>query len=77
MAKYEVMNCRGFWLPDNPLIQDRLHFQNVLIAMGDWDGVEDAEDERIFFYMDGVELHVGDIISEGFVVIEIDGESEQ
>ena len=75
--KYDVMKCRGFWLPDNPLIQDRLHFQNVLIAKGDWDGEEDADDERIFFYMDGVELRVGDVISEGFVVIEIDGENEQ
>ena len=30
-----------------------------------------AEDERIFFYMDGYELQVGDIISDGFVIVEI------
>ena len=76
MAKYEVMNCRGFWLPVEPT-DTKVYIVDVLIAKGDWDGVEDAEDERIFFYMDGAELQVGDIISEGFVVIEIDGESEQ
>lgn len=75
--KYDTMKCTGFWLPDSPLMQGKVHLQDVLIAKGDWDGEEDAEDERIFFYMDGVELNVGDIISEGFVVIEIDGEREQ
>jgi hypothetical protein len=44
---------------------------DVLIAKGDWDGDEDAEDERIFFYMDGTELNEGDIISDGFVVTKI------
>lgn len=75
--KYQTMKCKGFWLPDSPLMQGKVHLQDVLIAKGDWDGEEDADDERIFFYMDGVELNVGDIISEGFVVIEIDGERDQ
>lgn len=74
--KYETMKCKGFWLPVEPT-DTKVHFVDVLIAKGDWDGEEDDEDERIFFYMDGVELNVGDIISEGFVVIEIDGESDQ
>jgi hypothetical protein len=71
--KYDVMKCRGFWLPDSS-VERKVHFMDVLIAKGDWDEVEDADDERIFFYMDGVELQEGDIISDGFVVIEIDGE---
>jgi hypothetical protein len=71
--KYDVMKCRGFWLPDSP-VERKVHFMDVLIAKGSWDEIEDADDERIFFYMDGVELQEGDIISDGFVVIEIDGE---
>jgi hypothetical protein len=74
--KYDTMKCTGFWLPVEPT-DTKVHFVDVLIAKGDWDGEEDAEDERIFFYMDGAELNVGDIISEGFVVIEIDRESDQ
>lgn len=71
--KYDVMKCRGFWLPDDPAART-VGFMDVLIAKGDWDEIEDADDERIFFYMDGVELQEGDIISDGFVVIEIDEE---
>ena len=69
--KYEVMKCRGFWLPDDPTAKT-VGFMDVLIAKGSWDEIEDADDERIFFYMDGAELHRGDIISDGFVVIEIE-----
>jgi hypothetical protein len=25
----------------------------MTVALGEWDGVEDAEDERIFYYLDG------------------------
>lgn len=68
--KYETMKCRGFWLPTDPTAKS-VGFMDVLIATGHWDEVEDADDERIFYYMDGSELQRGDIISDGFVVIEI------
>lgn len=70
--KYETMKCSGFWLPTDPTAK-AVGIMNVLIAKGSWDEVEDADDERIFWYMDGDELQVGDIISDGFVVIEIQG----
>ena len=25
----------------------------MTVALGEWDGIEDAEDERIFYYLDG------------------------
>ena len=68
--KYETMQCRGFYLPDEPTAKT-VYFLNIVVAKGSWDGIEDAEDERIFYYMDGAELKVGDIISDGFVVVEI------
>jgi len=68
--KYQTMNCVGFWLPTDPTAKT-VDFLDVQIAKGDWDEIEDADDERIFFYMDGQPLKVGDIISDGFVVTEI------
>jgi len=68
--EYETMKCRGFWLPTDPTAKT-VGIMDVLIARGSWDEVEDADDERIFYYMDGAELQRGDIISDGFVVIEI------
>jgi hypothetical protein len=44
---------------------------DVLIAKGCWDEIEDSDDERIFYYADNQELQVGDIVSDGFVLIEI------
>jgi hypothetical protein len=68
--KYQTYKCTGFWLPDDPSAKS-VSFMDVLIAKGSWDEIEDADDERIFFYMDGVELNEGDIISDGFVITEI------
>jgi hypothetical protein len=68
--KYDTWKVRGFWLPTDQTAQS-VNFQDVLVAKDDWDEIEDADDENIFFYMDGMELHRGDIISDGFVVIEI------
>ena len=69
--KYETMVCRGFWLPTDPTAKT-VDFLDVLIAKDSWDEIEDADDERIFFYMDGAELQRGDIISDGFVITEIE-----
>ena len=70
--RYETMKCRGFWLPTDPTAKT-VGFMDVLIARGSWDEVDDTDDEKIFHYMDGYDLQVGDIVSDGFVVIEING----
>jgi hypothetical protein len=62
--KYETKHCT---VRD---IHEGVSF-DVLVALGSWDEVEDADDERIFFYMDGEPLAVGTIISEDFVVTHI------
>ena len=73
MAKYTTKRCRGFWLPDD-LIAPKVWFSWVNVALESWDEEEDAEDESIFFYMDGKPLEVGQIISDGFVIVDIEGE---
>lgn len=65
MPKYETVTVEGHW-EDNP----EYTFE-VKLALGDWDGIEDAEDEDIFYYMDGEPLNVGDVISDGFVITAI------
>jgi len=72
MSKYETKSCTVFSLPASPLTT-KVDFFNVTIALGSWDDVEDAEDERIFFYMDGEPLEVGTIVSQDFVVVSIEG----
>jgi len=66
MLKYKTVECEGYWEdePDNIF--------SVTVALGEWDEVEDAEDEKIFFYMDGEPLKVGAIIADNFVVTEIE-----
>ena len=66
--KYTVKYCDGYYA-DEP---ERIY--TVAIALESWDGVEDAEDESIFYYMDGKPLKVGDIISDGYVIVDIEGE---
>ena len=66
MRKYETVECEGYW-EDEP---DNIY--SVTIALGEWDETEDAEDEKIFFYMDGEPLEVGAIVADSFVVTEIE-----
>jgi hypothetical protein len=68
--KYKTKQCVGFWLPTDPTAKE-VFFLDVLIAEGSWDEIEDADDSRIFHYMDGEPLKVGNIISDGFVITEI------
>jgi hypothetical protein len=75
MGKYTIKHCRGFWLPDD-LIAPRIRFAWVNIALESWDEEEDAEDESIFFYMDGKPLEEGLIISDGFVIVDIEGDDD-
>ena len=56
----------GYW-KDEPQ-----HVFTVKVALTEWNGIEDAEDEEIFYYMDNEPLVVGCTISEGFVVTSIE-----
>ena len=71
MPKYKTQYCTGFWLPDDPSAK-YVDFMDVKIALDSWDEVEDHEDRSIFFYMDGEPLEVGLIISDGFVITNIE-----
>ena len=63
--KYQTVNVTGYWTNEPERQFD------MTVALGEWDGVEDAEDERIFFYMDRAPLSVGQTIAENFVVTAI------
>jgi len=64
--KYKTVEASGHW-EDEP----NRNF-DVTIALGSWDGELDAEDEEIFFYMDGEPLTEGTVIGDGFVVTKIE-----
>ena len=44
----------------------------VKIALGEWDGVDDEEDNSIFYYMDNEELDLGTNLADGFVITGIE-----
>ena len=66
MPKYDTRYCEGYWEDDSESIF------TVKIALGEWDEVEDDEDQEIFWYTDKHPLNVGDIIADGFVIISIE-----
>jgi hypothetical protein len=68
--KYETKECEGYWMDDPENIF------SVRIALGEWDGLEDDEDQDIFYYMDGEPLKVGSILceDEGFYISKIEEE---
>ena len=68
--KYQTWKCRVFEIPTDPRAAS-VNIFDVLIAKNSWDEIEDADDEKIFYYADNQELQVGDIVSDGFVLIEI------
>jgi hypothetical protein len=72
MSKYETKLCTVYDI-HNPNAK-KYDWYDVEVALGSWDGKDDAEDERIFFYMDGEPLELGMIISESFLVTYIDGD---
>ena len=49
------------------------HVYQVNISLGSWNGLEDAADSDIFFYMDNEPLEVGQTISENFVITSLEG----
>ena len=69
--KYETRICTVFSLPDPRATKVDFIF-DATIALGSWDEIEDAEDERIFYYMDGEPLEVGTIVSQDFVIVRIE-----
>lgn len=74
MSKYKTKYCTVYDLDADPASLKKTSY-NVKISLDPWDSEEDAEDESIFFYMDGEPLELGMIISEGFLVTHIDEET--
>jgi len=70
MAKYTTVDCEGYF-DDEPQ-----NIYSVVVALEEWDGVEDAEDEGIFFYMDEEPLEVGAVVGDNFVITKIYKEIE-
>lgn len=66
MPKYKTKFCEGYWEDEHANIY------SVNIALEDWDEIEDAEDESIFYYMDGEPLKVGAIVADSFVITHIE-----
>jgi hypothetical protein len=67
-AKMEknTFSCSGFWN------DDKKPFSGMIVANYSWNGLEDFEDERIFFYTDGFPV----IGNHGeFTITEIEGEN--
>lgn len=51
----KYFSCTGYWTDDGTGGESpSSHFNNMIVCDGEWDGVEDAKDERIFFYTDGL-----------------------
>lgn len=61
----QIVTVTGHWVghPSNKY--------TVNVSLGEWDGVEDEADRKIFYYTDGEPLKVGDIIAGDFVVTAI------
>ena len=57
--------CNGYW-KDN-----KENFYGMMVSDQEWDGLEDAKDEKIFFYTDGEDVKVGDVIASDFVVTAV------
>ena len=62
MSKYQTIEVNGYW------VDNKEQFNCMTVALGYWDGVEDAEDEGIFYYLDGAEP-IGD--HGDFVITEV------
>lgn len=45
-------NCKGHWI-------DGVEFENMIVSDQTWNGIEDSEDEEIFYYTEGESI-IGD-----------------
>jgi len=70
MAKYNTYEVEGRWEEGTDVFA-------VLFSDDSWDGVEDAEDERIFYYTDGEPVKVGDVVADGFVITNVNKKEKQ
>jgi len=66
MKKYKTYSADGYWEDET----DGSIF-TVLLSDNSWDGIEDEEDQKIFYYTDGEPVKVGDVISDGFVITDV------
>jgi len=64
--KYTIKHCSGHWAD-----QPTRNINGFMVALEQWDGIEDIEDENVFYYMDNEPLQVGSVIAEDFIVTEI------
>jgi hypothetical protein len=58
---YATVQVNGYWVGNSE------PFEDVTVALGDWDGVEGADDESIFFYLNGAPIigNHGDFVITG------------
>jgi hypothetical protein len=66
-SKYTIKTCSGYWVHEPTVL-----FHGVRIALEEWDGIEDHEDESVFYYMDNEPLQIGSVIAESFTVSHIE-----
>jgi hypothetical protein len=59
-----IFNCIGYWAEQPDVTY------SIQVSANEWDG--DENDDDIFYYMDGEPLAVGMVISDGFVISEIE-----
>lgn len=50
----KLYNCDGYWL------DTKEKFINRIVADGTWNGIEDFQDEMIFYYTDGLLPVIGE-----------------
>jgi hypothetical protein len=62
-AKTKLYLCNGYWTDTKET------FSGMVVSDGEWDGLEDAKDERIFFYTDGFPV-LGE--HQDFVITEVE-----
>ena len=62
-----LYSCTGFWKDERAPAAHWARIEGAIISDGAWDGIEGAEDERVFFYTEGAPV-IGD--HGEFIIIE-------
>ena len=64
--KYETVDVFGYWesYPWHKVV--------LTVALDDWDGVHDAEDDRIAYYAGKMVPKAGDRIAQHFIVEKVE-----
>jgi hypothetical protein len=58
----KLYNCDGYWK------DTKEKFTNMIVCDGTWNGIEDFQDEMIFYYTDGLLPVVGE--HDDFVIAD-------